>query len=353
MKKLFSKFTAIYLAIIFLGYIIITMAANHLMIKVLVNRQATKIILDAEVFTRIIFVAMSGMSLVAMIIFFIFNRRVNRQFQELNLALKEISDGNFKRTLKVDSDDEMGELADNVNKMSKALYLSELGKQKFISNISHDLRSPLTSIIGYIKAIQDGTISYENQDRYLKIILKESERLKNLINDILELSKFQNGQIPLSRTEFDINQMIIQELDSFESRIIDKRLRLHLNLSDCNIPVYADKDAMRRVVYNLLDNALKFIDEGGSLKIYSEKQDLSYIVGIQNTGAVIPKDNLNDVWDRFYKMDLSRGKKKDSSGLGLSIVKEIIKVHGEKIDVYSDEKEGVLFLFSVSTKPMS
>ncbi len=350
MKKLFSKFTALYLAILFVGYMIITITANNLMVRVLVDSHAHKIILDADVFTRIIFVAMSGMAMVAMIIFFVFTRRVNKQFKELNMALKEISDGNFNRILKVDSNDEMGELADNVNKMSHALYLSELSQQKFISNISHDLRSPLTSIIGYIKAIQDGTISVDNQDRYLKIILKESERLKNLINDILELSKFQSGQIPLSKTEFDINQMIIQELDSFENRIIDKRLRLHLDLSDSNVPVYADEDAMRRVVYNLLDNALKFIDDGGNLKIYSEKHSQSYIVGIQNTGAIIPKDKLDDIWNRFYKMDSSRGEQKSSSGLGLSIVKEIIKAHNEKIEVYSDEKEGVLFLFSVGIK---
>lgn len=472
MKKLFSKFTAIYLGILFLGYVFITIGANHLMTQTLVNQKAKKLIENAQVFTEsfqaiqnlniekieqvqllqkeiialdkytgtdiwlmdendhylavsndalpsmeasdisdedvrrvfsgkvvvkqmridsvyndqvlmigyplmkedtpflamfmnvtipdikrattgmtiIVFISMSGMALIAMLVLLIFTRKLNNEFKELNEAVKEVAGGNFDQQIRIHRHDEMGDLAKSFNNMSRALRKLEATKQRFISNLSHDLRSPLTSITGYVRAIQDGTIPLESQGRYLDIVLKESERLKKLINDILELSKLQSGQMPLNKTDFDVNQMVLQELDRFENRIVDKRLKLHIDLSDDKFLAHADEDAMRRVVYNLLDNALKFIDDEGTLRIKSEIKSDKYLVGIQNSGAIIPKEKLEFIWDRFHKLDSSRGEEKTASGLGLAIVKEIIRAHGEKIEVYSDETVGVMFVFSVSTQ---
>ena len=184
----------------------------------------------------------------------------------------------------------------------------------------------------------------------MNIVLSESERLKKLVNDILELSKLQSGQMTVNKTDFDINQMVLQELDRFEHRIIDKHLKLHINLSDTKVLAHADEDAMRRVVYNLIDNAIKFIDMDGELRVKSELKGNKYLIGIQNSGPVIPKDKLDSIWDRFNKLDDSRGREKDSSGLGLAIIREIIRAHDEKIEVYSDEEVGVMFVFSVETQ---
>jgi len=127
-------------------------------------------------------------------------------------------------------------------------------------------------------------------------------------------------------------------------------LRLHISLSDEKVLAHADEDAMRRVVYNLMDNALKFINEEGELRIKSELKGDKYIIGIQNSGTVIPAEKLSTIWDRFNKLDDSRGREKDSSGLGLAIIREIIRSHDEKIEVYSDESVGVMFVFSVETQ---
>ncbi len=154
----------------------------------------------------------------------------------------------------------------------------------------------------------------------------------------------------VNKTDFDINQMMLEELDRFENRIIDKHLKLHINLSDNKVLAHADEDAMRRVVYNLLDNALKFINVDGDLRIKSELKGDKYVIGIQNSGSVIPKEKLDTIWDRFNKLDDSRGREKDSSGLGLAIIKEIIRAHDEKIEVYSDENVGVMFVFSLETQ---
>lgn len=297
-----------------------------------------------------VFLSMSGIVLIATIVLFTFTRQINREFMELNHAVKEVASGNFDQQIRINRDDELGELAKSFNYMSRELRKLENTKQRFISNLSHDLRSPLTSITGYIRAIQDGTIPPENQERYLNIILSESERLKKLVNDILELSKLQSGQMTVNKTDFDINQMVIEELDRFEHRIIDKHLKLHINLSDDKVLAHADEDAMRRVVYNLIDNAIKFIDNEGDLRVKSELKGNKYLIGIQNSGPIIPKEKLDTIWDRFNKLDDSRGHKKDSSGLGLAIIKEIIKAHDEKIEVYSDENVGVMFVFSVETQ---
>ncbi len=297
-----------------------------------------------------VFLSMSGIALIAMIILFTFTRKINKEFMELNHAVKEVASGNFDQQIRINRDDELGELAKSFNYMSRELRKLENTKQRFISNLSHDLRSPLTSITGYIRAIQDGTIPQENQERYLNIILSESERLKKLVNDILELSKLQSGQMIVNKTDFDINQMMLEELDRFENRIIDKHLKLHINLSDNKVLAHADEDSMRRVVYNLLDNALKFINDEGELRIKSELKGDKYIIGIQNSGAVIPPDKLSTIWDRFNKLDDSRGREKDSSGLGLAIIKEIIRAHDEKIEVYSDENVGVMFVFSMESQ---
>lgn len=277
-------------------------------------------------------------------------RSMNREIKDVVNAAKYIAKGNFDKKIKTYRNDELGELAVSFNYMADELCKTETEKRKFISNLSHDLRSPLTSITGYTRGIIDGTIPHEKQDRYLGIVLDESERLGKMVNNMLDLSKMESGNLALHKTDFDINEMLLHELDKFESRIIEKNLKLEIDIFKEQMLVHGDKENVRRVVYNLMDNALKFIDQEGTLKIKSEIKENKILVGIQNSSPVIPKEKLETIWTRFSKLDNSRGQDKKSTGLGLSIVREIVKAHDEKIEVYSNDDIGVLFIFSLSTQ---
>lgn len=279
-----------------------------------------------------------------------FTTRMNRQIRDLNNAAKYLAKGNFDKLIKSQREDELGELIDSFNYMAEELKALEGMKRNFISNLSHDLRSPLQSITGYTRAILDGTIGSDRQDRYLRIVLDESERLTKLVNDILDLSKMQSGHTHVEKRDFNMNGLLIHELDKFESRIIDKQLKLKIDLVETKVLAHGDEEAVRRIIYNLLDNAVKFITPEGMLEIRSEIKDDKYLIGIRNSGPSLKEEDLQRIWNRFMKLDSSRGEVKASSGLGLAIVKELIKAHNEKIEVYSNEEIGVLFVFSMAVQ---
>ena len=286
----------------------------------------------------------------ASLMIFQFTRRMNRQLKDMNQAAKYLAKGNFDKMIRVDRDDELGELIESFNYMADELKALEVMKRNFVSNLSHDLRSPLQSITGYTRAILDGTIDQTRQDRYLKIVLDESERLTKLVNDILDLSKMQSGHIDIQKRDFNINQLLIHELDKFESRIIQKNIRLTIELEETKTLGHGDEEAIKRVVYNLLDNAVKFVDVNGTIEIKSELKEDKFLVGIRNSSPYLSEDDLALIWNRFMKLDHSRGEVKSSSGLGLAIVKELIKAQEEKIEVYSNKEIGVLFVFSITAQ---
>lgn len=280
----------------------------------------------------------------------IYTGRINKEIDDLNKAVKYISMGNFEKKINIAKKNELTDLASSFNSMADELYKMEITKSKFVSDLTHDLRSPLTSISGYTKGILDGTITRENQDRYLKIVYDESIRLSKMINDVLDLSKIESGSINLNKTDFNVNTLIIEILDRFERPIIEKNLKLVIDLFKEKTLAHGDYESIGRVIYNLLDNAIKFIDIEGTLTINTKIKDDKILVGIQNSSPFIPEDKLKLIWDRFYKIDKSRGVNKTSTGLGLAIIKEIVKAHDEKIEVYSNEQIGVLFVFSLQTQ---
>lgn len=284
---------------------------------------------------------------IGVILLTFFMAEVKREIDELREAVDYVAEGNFDKKIKVRNNDELGELAHRFNEMAVELAKLEEAKRKFISNLTHDLRSPLTSISGYTKGILDGTIPHENQDRYLKIVHDESIRLSKMINDVLDLSRLESGKMLVNKSDFDINQTVVEILDKFEQRIINKNIKIDIKLHEEKAFAHGDAQAIARVVYNLVDNAVKFIDPEATLFIRTEVKNDKILVGIQNTAPYISEDHLKNIWNRFYKLDSSRGQQKNSSGLGLSIIKEIIKAHDEKIEVYSNKDIGVLFVFSL------
>lgn len=219
-------------------------------------------------------------------------------------------------------------------------------RKKFIANISHDFRSPLTSIKGYVEAMKDGTIPYELQGKYLDVILFEVERLTKLTSDLLELNAMDNRR-ELDITEFDINTIIKKTAASFEGACTKKRLVLELVFAEKETFVLADLSRIQQVLYNLIDNAIKFSNNDSSIIVSVETKSSKVFVSVKDFGIGIPKESIKRIWERFYKTDISRGKDKRGTGLGLPITKEIITAHNENINVISTEGVGTEFIFSL------
>ena len=232
--------------------------------------------------------------------------------------------------------------------MASSLKDSDEDQRKMISNISHDFRSPLTSIKGYIEAMLDGTIPPEMQEKYLNIVLRETERLTGLTSGLLTLNSMDGKQNRLTRSNFDINAVIKNTAASFEGTCTAKHITIDLLFSDWHSYVNADMGKIQQVLYNLIDNAIKFSHPDSKITIETTSKYEKVFVSVRDTGIGIPKDSLKKIWERFYKTDLSRGKDKKGTGLGLSIVKEIIQLHGENINVVSTEGVGTEFIFSLS-----
>lgn len=236
---------------------------------------------------------------------------------------------------------ELNELAVAFNNMSQALAQSERKREEFVANVSHELKTPMTTISGYMDGMLDGTIPPEQQRKYMEIISGEVKRLSRLVRSMLEVSRIQDKGIPAERKRpFDLCQVLGEVLLSFEQKINGKSLNVETDLPDVGANTLADPDAVTQVVYNLLDNAVKFCPEEGTLGLrVKEAKGGKYLVSISNTGPTIPAEELPLVFDRFHKTDKSRSVDRDGWGLGLYIVKAIILAHEE--DIYVTSRDGV------------
>ncbi len=299
-------------------------------------------------FARILFICILIAAAVSFVIIYIISKTISKPIHQINEAAKEIASGDFEKRLVVKSRDEVGQLADSFNNMAHSLENQEKHRREFIANISHDLRSPLTSMRGFLKAIQDGTIPKDNHDHYIDIILDETERLSKLANDILDISKIQNMEIELNTSVFDLNELIRKTLIMFEPGITSKELEMSVTFAQERSNVIADLDKIQRVIYNLLDNAIKFTQHSGKISVETTINDDRVYVKIKDNGKGISPDEQKRVFERFYKADASRGEDKKGSGLGLSIVKEFIKAHGETITLTSEPGKGCEFMFGLA-----
>jgi signal transduction histidine kinase len=284
-------------------------------------------------------------TLIAVILFYTFSLKLTNPLKEMNKAVKVISKGDFRERLSIESNDEVGELARNFNNMVSALNELEEMRSGFIANVSHELRTPVTSIKGFVEGILDGTISKEKQNEYLLIVKEETIRLNRLVNNLLNLAKIESGSINISFTVFDINELVRRTIIRFENLIVEKDLNINANFDEEYVYVNADRDSIEQVLINLLHNAIKFTEKNGSINLKTEIQKNRVYITIEDTGIGIGKEELARIWDRFYKTDKSRSKDKKGAGLGLSIVKNIIKENKGKIWVESELNKGTKFTF--------
>ena len=282
-------------------------------------------------------------------------RGVISPLEQLKKATQNIKEGNLDYELKVREKDEFGQLCLDFEEMRQRLKDNAEEKLQYdreskelISNISHDLKTPITAIKGYVEAMYDGTIPPELHEKYLKIILFETERLTDLTSDLLTLNEFDTKELLLDKTRFDIQEVIKNTAASFEGVCTPKHISIELLLLPDTVRVYADRRKIQQVLYNLLDNAVKFSENESTITVEVTEKNDKIFISVKDRGIGIPRKELNKIWERFYKSDVSRGKDKKGTGLGLSIVKEVIQAHDEHINVISTEGVGTEFIFSLS-----
>lgn len=269
-----------------------------------------------------------------------YSKRMARPLDDMAEASRKFARGDFSVRVRQEDDptDEMGALIESFNKMADSLESAEARRSEFIANISHELRTPMTTISGFADGILDGTIPREEEDKYLRSIRDETRRLSRLVREMLDLSQMRSRAAdPTRRQVFDLTELICQTMLSFESRASKKKLDVDPQLPDDPIMVTADRDAITQVIYNLIDNAVKFAREGSCIVIKLYKEDGKAYVSIRDEGETIPPEDLPFIFDRFHKSDRSRSLDKDGVGLGLYLVKSIINSHDEDIAVKSED----------------
>ena len=314
---------------------------------VVIHSSMQELELAKENLLKISYITFVVLFLLSAIILIFFTEAVYKPLRKITTATEQYASGNMHYELQIDSNDEIGYLASILSFMAGEIAKSEDNQKKLVANVSHDFRSPLTSIKGFLEAMLDGTIPQELYPKYIGIVLNETDRLIKLTNSLLTLNNLNTKGMILEKSDFDINQVIRNTVTAFEPSCIEKKIAVELVLTSDEMLVNADMGKIQQVLYNLLDNAIKFSPVNSFIKIETYEKHNKIFISVKDNGIGIPKDSLKQIWSRFYKTDLSRGKDKKGTGLGLSITKEIIQSHNEHINVISTEGVGTEFIFSL------
>lgn len=293
----------------------------------------------------IIFMAQSIVWIVAFIVAFILTRQIIKPLKKMRTAAKSIAAGNFNERIPITSNDEIGQLAESFNLMTESLNELENMRSSFISDVSHELRTPMTIISGFIEGVLDGTIPDGEKNKYLTTVLDEVKRLSRLVSELLEASRLEQGKIKIEKKNVDMNRLAAESVFAYEQQLTEKKINVDLQLYENECIAMADKDSIKRVLINLIDNAIKFTPEGGDISVSTRKQDKKVLVSVENSGEGIREEDLRHIWERFYKSDKSRSQDKKGVGLGLHIVKTIITQHGGEIFAESEEGKFARFTF--------
>ena len=315
---------------------------------IIVHKEVQDVSIGISAIFRQVFVPLIISIAFASILVFILSRHIVRPIRDISFAAMELSRGNLDWRVKPTTKDEIGELAVAFNKMAEELKLQDGLRNTFIANVSHELRTPLTSVQGFIQGMLDRAIEEKDRDKYLEIVLSETRRMNTLITDLLNLAKIESGKFPIEYSEFDINELLRRCLLMFEQRIEEKNIDVSVRLSEDKLNVWADEDRISQVITNLVDNAVKFTDTGGELKVWTHCVDNKVYINISDTGVGIPLEDQPYVFERFFKVDKSHSQNTPGTGIGLSIVKRIISQHGETISIQSTEGKGTTFTFTLT-----
>lgn len=294
---------------------------------------------------QVVLISGTCVLLIAFIVLYLLTYQLVRPLRQMAIATRQFSQGDFSYRVRVRGRDEVAELGAALNNMAVSLSSVEEMRRSFVGNVSHELRTPMTTISGFIDGILDGTIPQERHREYLQIVSDETKRLSRLVKSMLDLSRIDSGQLQLNPVSFDLTLVACNTLFLFEKRIEEKRI--HIQGIDACEPqfVQADFDLIQQVMYNLLDNAVKFTEDNGQIRLTIFRQEDRTYCTVRNTGEGIPATELPHIFERFYKSDRSRGLDKSGTGLGLYIVKTMVDLHGGEITVSSRESEYCEFRF--------
>ena len=302
---------------------------------------------------RMFFLAALIALFISFVLVYVYAYQITKPLRQMSDAAKQYAMGDFSTRIKTrqsglkTNNDEIDELAIAFNSMAQALATLESSRRSFVGNVSHELKTPMTTIGGFIDGILDGTIEPEKQKQYLKIVSDEVKRLSRLVTGMLNMNKIEAGELDLNPVQFDISEMLFRTLLSFEQLIDKKHIEIRgLENLETN-KVVADTDMINQVVYNLLDNAVKFTPEGGYIEVTSKCDSEKIIVKIRNSGKGIPSEEIDKIFERFYKIDKSRSYDVKGAGLGLYLCKTIIDLHGGQIAARSVIDEYTEFIFQL------
>lgn len=290
-------------------------------------------------FTFLIAIVFAG------VILWFMSKRITAPLREMSEMAKHYAKGDFSKSVQYPLNDEIGQLAKSFTDMAKELNELETRRKQYISNVSHELRSPLTSIKGFIIALMDGTIPLDRRAYYYGLMKDEIERMIKLVNDTLDMNQLEEGQRQLIRTNYNLTEQVHQIIHNFEPLFAKKSLDIHFT-SESEYEVYADKERIAQVIVNLLQNAVQFSKQDQRIDISLLKDGQYVKVLVQDYGEGIKEDQIDLIWRRFYKVDESRTNK-TGAGLGLAIVKSILDLHDTEIKVQSKFGEGTLFTFKL------
>ncbi|MBQ6823413.1 MAG: HAMP domain-containing protein [Clostridia bacterium] len=294
-----------------------------------------------------VFCGLSVTALAFLVLYFI-TRQITRPLNEMAVAARSYAKGDFSRRITVAPDEELGALAVTFNQMADSLDQLETVRRDFIADVSHELRTPMTTIGGFIDGILDGTIPPELEQKYLLLVSEEVKRLSRMVNNLLDVAKIQSGEITYQMLPFDLTELAHRVVLTMEDRMKEGNVTLRLDLPEESVYALGDHDAIHRVIYNLVDNAVKFTPEGGEIDIAMQKRENKLYFSVRNTGYGIPESEAGKIFERFYKTDKSRGVNRRGVGLGLYMVKSIVDAHKQDIYVTSKEGEFAEFTFTLN-----
>lgn len=285
--------------------------------------------------------------ILAVILAWILTKRMVVPIRKISETAKKFGEGDYSARVDIEGNNELEQLAITFNEMANSFEATDTSRRSFMGNIAHELRTPMTTIKGFIDGMLDGTIPEDQRDRYLKIVSEEVGRLARLTHNMLDVSKLEAGEYEINSTSFDIWGPLAQVFINAEKRLSEKKITLEGMDGYPPYLVTADKDYVHQILFNLVDNAIKFTGEQGTITVKVESTKSQVTVEIKNTGDGIPKDVLPYVFDRFYKADVSRGVNVGGSGLGLHICKVLVGLMGGKMWAESELEKSASFFFSL------
>ena len=301
----------------------------------------------SNLYTIIWLSVLNAVILSSIVAYYFAKKILIKPLSEINNAAKKLAQGEVEKRVYIDSQDEIGDLAESFNIMAESLEKVDTVRREFISNVSHEIRSPITSIKGFITGIIDGVIPRDRENYYLNIVNDEVSRLSRLVTDLLDISSMESGKFNLNIIKMDINEIITLCTLNLEGKIKEKNIKVDVLFNKNHEYCLGDRDRIIQVVTNILENAIKYgKEQGGRIQIETYAKGDHIYVSIFNNGPNIPREDINKIWERFYKTDKSRTNKV-STGLGLSIVRLILTQHNQDIWVNNIPDKGVKFTFTL------